>query len=94
MNIYASSSLHIKKYELEFTPVELKLFMKGVRVHVIPMNISNIVLLLILAKFSFDNNAIKTLSDVRQFVYPFVMHEVYKNWMQITLWLLVTKDIT
>ena len=65
MNIYASSSLHIKKYELEFTPVELKLFMKGVRVHVIPMNISNPIYR-------------RTLSDVRQFVYPFVMHEVYK----------------
>ena len=51
-------------------------------------------MLSILAKFSFDDNAIKTLSDVRQFVYPFVMHEVYKNWMQIKLWLLVTKDIT
>ena len=41
-------------------------------------DLSNIVLLSILAKFSFDDNGIKTLSDVRQFVYPFVMHEVCK----------------
>ena len=91
MNIYASSSLHIKKYELEFTPVELKLFMKGVRVHVIPMNTSNSNISSFIecssasnpCKLSFDDNAIKILSDVRQLVCPFVLQNGHKYWMRM-----------
>ena len=45
-------------------------------------------------KLSFDDNAIKTLSDVRQLVCPFVLQNGHKYWMRMRWWLQVTKDST